>query len=219
MLTLRAEKRNIFGKQLKPARSAGKLPVVVYGRKTKSSPWFVQVQEFKKVFEQAGESAIISLATATGNENVLIHDVFWHPVTNEPIHADFYMVEKDVALKVKVPLEFTGVAPAIKELGGTLVKVSHELEIEALPQDLPPVITVDISSLATLTSQILIRDLTLPKAVKIVNRPDEVVASITLAEEEPVEPVAPVDLSAIEVEKRGKEETAAADETPAPPPL
>jgi len=206
MLKLAATKREKFGKQLKTARRAGELPVVMYGRKAKPVSLFVKMLEFKKVFEQAGESSVITVAGAGGDENVLIHEVAFNPVTSEPIHADFYVVEKNVALEVAVALEFAGVSPAVKELGGLLVKVLHELKIEALPQDLPPKISVDLASLATLESQILVKDLILPKGVKVLNDLEEVVASITVVAEEPVEEAASVDLSAIEVEKRGKEE-------------
>ncbi len=211
MLKLKAEKREVFGKQLKASRQSGELPVVVYGRKARANSLFVKAQDFKKVFESAGESSIIELTTPSGGESVLVHDVVFHPVTNEPIHADFYVVEKDVALKVKIPIEYTGLAPAVKELGGTLVKVLHELEVEALPADLPHSITVDTGSLATLESQILVRDLVLPKKVKAVNEGEEVVAAIKVVKEEVVEDTGPIDLTAIEVEKRGKEEEPATE--------
>lgn len=215
MLKLAAEKREIFGKQLKAARAAGRLPAVIYGRKEKPRPLFVQVGDFKKVFAGAGESAIVNLETASGSNNVLIHDVARHPVTGDPIHVDFYVVEKDVVLETAVPIEFTGTAPAVKELGGTLIKVLHELRIEALPDDLPPALTVDLAPLSTLESQILVRDLILPSRIKVLHRSEEVIAAVTLAEEEPAEESTPPDLSAIEVEKRGKEEKDAAE---APPP-
>lgn len=216
MLKLEAIKRDVFGKQLKSSRVAGQLPVVIYGRKIKPVSLFVKLQEFKKVFDQVGESSVINLQMPDGAESILIHDVTFHPVTSEPIHADFYVVEKDVLLKIKVPIEFLGVSPAVKELGGTLVKVLHELEVEALPQDLPSVIKADISSLATLESQILVSDLVLPRGLKVVNKPDEVVAAVTVVEEEPAAEVGPLDLSAIEVEKRGKEETSEMGEAAAP---
>jgi len=206
MLKLTASQRDQFGKQLKPARAAGQLPAVMYGRKTKTAPLFVKTLEFKKIFAAAGESAVIALDGLAGENNVLIHDVTFHPVTGEPLHADFYVVEKDVAIEVAVPLKFAGVSPAVKELGGALVKVLHELKIEALPQNLPAEITVELAPLATLESQILVRDLILSSDIKVLNEPDEVVAAVTVVKEEPVEETAPVDLSAIEVEKRGKEE-------------
>src|SRR3989344_2648727 len=116
MLKLTADKREVFGKKLKTARLSGQLPVIMYGRKAKPTSLFVKLSEFKQVFAGAGESAVITLVSPAGEEKVLIHDVAFHPVTSEPIHADLYVVEKDVAIKIKVPLEFTGIAPAVKEL-------------------------------------------------------------------------------------------------------
>ncbi|MFH1169978.1 MAG: 50S ribosomal protein L25 [Candidatus Vogelbacteria bacterium] len=204
MFTLEAKERTIFGKELKKERRAGRLPVVVYGHKDKPTSLFVSLADFKKVLKLAGESSIITLTTPAGKKSVLIHEVAYHPVNSELVHADLYVIEQDVMLKIKIPIEYTGLAPAVKELGGILLKVLHELEIEALPKDLPRGITVDVTPLATLESQILVKDLVLPAGVTTTHKPDEVVAGISVAKEE-VEEEAPVDLSAIEVEKRGKE--------------
>ncbi len=207
MFSLQAEPRTIFGKELKKERRVGRLPIVVYGRKEASTPLFVSLGDFKKVLHGAGESSLITLTTPTGKKSVLVHEVAYHPTNREPVHADLYVVEQDVILKIKIPVEYVGLAPAVKDLGGTLVKVLHEIEIEALPKDLPPGLIIDVTPLTTLESQILIRDLSFPAGVTVLHRPDEVVAAISVAKEE-VEEVAPVDLSAIEVEKRGKEPVA-----------
>ncbi len=209
MVKLAAEPRNIFGKKLKTAREGGKLPVVAYGHKDVATPLFVNSVDFQKVFKKAGESTVITLEVAGGDKDVLIHEVVVHPVSGEPVHADFYVIEKGKVLQVKVPLEFAGVSEAVKSLGGILVKVVHELEIEALPKDLPHGITVDISALATLESQVLVQDLKLPAGVKALAKPEDVVASITVAQEEKEE--TPVDLSAIEVEKKGKKDEEGAE--------
>ena len=157
--------------------------------------------------KQAGESTIISLDLGGKGQDVLVHEVQVDPISGAPIHVDFYVVSQDKELEVAVPLIFEGVSPAVKELGGSLVKVIHELEIRALPKNLPHDIKVDISSLVTLDSQILIKDLKLPTGVVSVLDLDEVVAAITEAGEEVAPEAAPIDLSAIEVEKKGKQET------------
>lgn len=221
MLKLAVKKREVFGKKLKAARAAGDLPVVVYGDKTEATPYFVSSHDFKKVLQQAGESTVISLVPAgeASSKEVLIHEVVTHPVTDEFVHADFYVIDKNKPIEIEVPLVFDGVSPAVKDLGGTLVSVLRELTIEALPLEIPRDISVDISALATLESQILVKDLKLPAGVKkVLNDPEEVVAAISVAKDEPIEE-APVDLSAIEVEKKGKkpEEGAEAGEAaPAP---
>ena len=180
MFTLEAKERTIFGKDLKKERRAGRLPIVVYGHKDKPASLFVSMADFKKVFKLAGESSIITLTTPAGKKSVLVHEVAYHPVNSELVHADLYVVEQDVMLKIKIPIEYTGLAPAVKELGGTLLKVLHELEIEALPKDLPHGITVDVTPLATLESQILVKDLVLPAGVTTTHKPDEVVAGISV---------------------------------------
>ncbi len=204
MLTLKGEIRDAK-MNLATLRTQGFIPAVYYGRKEKPVSCVFALNEFKKVFKQAGESTIVVLETPKGKVNTLIYEVQMSPVRGEPIHADFYVIEKGQEVEVHIPIEFTGVAPAIKDLGGTLVKVLHEIEVKALPENLPHGFTVDISSLATLESQILARDIVLPKGVTLITHADDVVVAISVAKEEPVEePV--MDLSAIEVEKKGKKE-------------
>jgi large subunit ribosomal protein L25 len=204
MLSIKAEARSIFGKNLVAARTSGKMPAVLYGAKDSTTPLFLSLSEFKKLLHKAGESTVVTVDTGAAKKDVLIHEVDYHPVTGEPLHADFYVIDKTKTIEIKVPLQYEGTSAAIKDLGGILVKVLHELEIEVLPMDIPHGIKVDISALSTLESQILVRDLTIPKGVKVLNGAEDVVAAISVAKEE-VE-AAPVDLSSIEVEKKGKKE-------------
>src|SRR3989344_5867558 len=108
-------------------------------------------------------------------------------------------------IKVKVPLEFNGVSDAVKNGLGNLVKVLHEVEVEALPKDLPHGLSVDISKLKTLEDNVLVADIVLPEGVIIEGDPSAVVASIIEQKEEKFEEAPPPDLAAIEVsEERGK---------------
>jgi len=206
MLSLSAEKRTIFGKKLKEERGKGLLPAVFYGRKEKSTPVAVPYKDFLKVWREAGESSVISLAYPEKEGLlVLINDVAFDPVRGEPIHADFYVVESDRAVEVSVPLEFTGVAPAVKDFGGTLVKVLYEVEVSGLPKDLPSEIIVDLSSLAALLSKIFVKDLPVPAGITILQDKNEVVALVSETAVEEVEEKT-FDATAIEVEKKGKKE-------------
>lgn len=192
-------------------RRAGKLPAVFYGRKTVSTPISISAAEFLKVWKMAGENAVVMLTSPDGEVETLIHEVDRHPVSGAFRHADFYAFEKGQKLKIKVPIEFVGVAPAVKDLGGVLVKVLHELEIEAEPRYLPHKIEADISSLKAFGNVLTAKELKLPASVMLVTSVDEVVASVYEPKEE-VSPEAPPDLSAIEVVKKGKEEEASAAE-------
>jgi len=204
MLTLNVEKRDAkVG--LASVRKSGKMPAVFYGKKEESTSIMLSQAIFEKTLRTAGESTIIHLEGDGVDVDVLIHDVDYDPVTDKPKHADFYAIEKGKKLEIKVPVEFIGVAPAVKELGAVLVKVMHEIEIEALPKDLPHNIEVDLSSLKNFDDVIAIKDIKVPEGVEIKSGPEEILASVYEPKEE-VE-AAPVDLSAIEVVKKGKEET------------
>jgi len=192
-------------------RKAGLLPAVFYGKKEKATPITLSFSEFLKVWKQAGESGIVSLKTGTGTTghtvDALIHEVAVHPLTGAPLHADFYVFEKGKKLEVEVPLEFTGVAPAIKDLGGNLIKVLHEIRVKASPEHIPHSITVDISTLIDFDSRVVASDLVLPTGVDLEEDPEAVVASIAQPKAEETEEVTEApDLSAIEVEKKGKKE-------------
>ena len=116
-------------------------------------------------------------------------------------------------MRTQVPFEFKGEAPAVKSGLGTLVKVMHEIEIEAKPKDLPHGIEVDVLRLKTLEDQIIVKDVTLPPGVTSITNGDEVIAMISAIREEEEEEVAPeADLSQIEVEKKGKKEEEGAAE-------
>lgn len=204
MLELKIEKREEIGKPNK-LRKEGKLPAVFYGAKEDSTPITVSERDFEKVWKEAGESTVITLSGVGEPKEVLIHDIDFDPVKDTPRHADFYVLEKGKKTHVKVPLEFIGVAPAVKELGGTLVKVLHEIEIEVLPKDLPHNLEIDISNLTDFESRVFVKDIKLPESALLMIGADEIVALVSEAVEEKEEEEAP-DLSKIEVEKKGKEE-------------
>jgi len=206
MLTLKAETRNTES-DLTDIRKAGKIPAVFYGKKEASTPISIPQIDFLKVWKEAGESSVITLETPDGSKDTLIQDVDIDPISGAPRHADFYVFDKDHKLEIELPIEFVGVAPAVKDLGGILVKVVHELSISALPKDLPHNISIDISSLKTFEDQILAKDIPLPKGVEITINPEDVIALVSAPREEKEEESAPVDLSEIEVEKKGKEES------------
>src|SRR3989338_1471597 len=208
MITLEAQARDASA-NLDTLRKEGKIPAVFYGKKTASTPITLARKDFIKVWHSAGESGVVTIKTPTESVDTLIKDVDLDPVTDIPRHADFYVFEKGKKIEVSVPLDFVVSSPAVKDLGGALVKTLHELKISADPQHIPHHIEVNISSLIDFSSQIFASQIELPEGVDLVERPTEVVASAAAPKEEEVEE-APVDLSTIEVVKKGKVE----EETP-----
>lgn len=211
MLTLKGEIRDPKTK-LAAIRAEGFVPGVYYGHKEASTPCVFPMIAFKKVWKAAGESTVVTLEMPKGKISALIHEVQVDPIKGQPIHVDFYALEKGQEVSVNIPLEFTGVSVAVKDLGGSLVKVLHEVEVKGQPENLPHNFVIDISALDTLDSQILVSDIVLPKGITMVTHGTEVAAAIAVAKEE-VEEASVMDLSSIEVEKKGKKEEEA--ETPA----
>ncbi len=204
VITLKGEIRDPKRK-LAEIRAEGFIPAVYYGHKQASTPVVFPLNAFIKVWKQAGESSVVVIETPKGKVNALIQEVQVDPVKGVPIHADFYVIEKGQEVTVHIPIEFVGVSEAVKSGTGNLVKVLHEIEIKALPENLPHNVVVDISSLVTLDGQITAGDIVLPKGVTLVTGATDVVAAIAAAKDEPIE-VPVMDLSAIEVEKKGKKE-------------
>lgn len=211
MFAIKAKKRDA-GIKLDVLRKGGEIPAVFYGAGKDTTSISIPTVEFKKIWRDAGESSAIKVEMLEGNIDVLIHEVQVDPITSEPLHADFLVIDMKKKIRVNVPLEFEGISLAVKSGIGNLVKVMHELEIEALPADLPHNLVVDISKLVTLDDQIFVSDVKLPAGVVAISEPTEVVASVVEQVEEKEEVAEAVDLSAIEVEKKGKkEEEASAD--------
>lgn len=208
MLILKAKIRQDLGKKVKSLRKKDILPAVVYGPKIKATPLAIAYQDFENVYQKAGESSLIKLRIDNSEKEsiVLIHEVEKSPLTEKFIHVDFYQPPMDKEITASVPLVFVGEAPAQKELGGTLVKNIQELEIKALPLNLPHQIDVNIDSLKTFEDNILIRDLVLPEGVKALRSSEEIVALVTPPEKIEEELAKPVEEKVEEVKIAQEEE-------------
>jgi len=161
-------------------RHQERIPAVVYGHGVKNLNIDVDGKQFTKVFKAAGYTALINIHIdqAKKDHTVLIREVQLHPVKDTILHVDFYQPRLDQAITAHVPLDFTGEAPAVKDLGGVLVRTIDEIELEALPTDLPHDIKVDISVLTDFEKVIRVADLDLPDKVKLHHEADEVVALV-----------------------------------------
>jgi large subunit ribosomal protein L25 len=203
MLSLTVEKRDT-GATLSDIRGAGSIPAVVYGAHQVSTPITLESSVFTKILREAGEATIVSLTGLGASLPTLIHEVSRDPITGRVLHVDFYAITKGEKVQVAIPLMFSGSSPAV-EAGANLIKVLHEIEIEADPMNLPHDISVDLSTLVTINSQIHAKDLVLPAGVTLVTEPEDVIVLTQEVAEERKEE-APADIASIEVEKKGKEE-------------
>lgn len=163
----------------KAVRRLGRIPGILYGHGIKPQNVEVDAREFNKVFSQAGSTSLVTLSITDGEKHpVLVREIQQHPLKEHVTHVDYYRVRMDEALRAQVPLRFVGESPAVKNLSGVLVRNMDEIELEALPQDLPHDIEIDISLLTTFDSLIRVADLKLPKEVKVMQEGDAVIALV-----------------------------------------
>ena len=205
-MDLSVKTREKFGKQTKALRKEGLIPAELYGHGIKNAHLSVPVKDFAKVFKEAGTSTVVTLVTETDKKPAIIHEVIHDPLSGDVAHIDFYQVRMDKKIKAKVPLEFTGDAPAIKEKGAVLNKSMVEIEVEALPNDLPHKLTIDLSPLDDLNKSVYVKDIIVPKGVKILIGDETAVVTATppAPEEEKVVAEAPIDMSTVKVETEEK---------------
>lgn len=203
MLSFSAKIRKDLGKKVKTLRKKGVIPAVLYGPEIKNLPLEVDLKEFEKIYKEAGESSLVSLEVERKKKRfqVLIHDVERDPLTLKPLHVDFYQPKLKEKVEATVPLVFEGKSKAVEEMKGTLVKNISEVEVKALPRDLPKEIKVNIESLKTFEDNILISDLELSETVEVLKDPGEVVALVAPPEKVEEELEKPIEEKIEEVEK------------------
>jgi large subunit ribosomal protein L25 len=193
---LTAEKRDLIGRQVKQLRAKALLPGNVFGKKVKSLSIQIPLPDFKKLFSTAGETTLIDLLlkSESSPRAVLIANVQIHPVTQAILHVDFHQVTLTEKVTANIPIELTGEAPAAKELGGVVVNPVSELEIEALPTDLPDNFIIDLSTLKQIGDAFTISDLKFDKSkVVIAADPSTVLVTIQEPKEEVVEAPTPTE--------------------------
>jgi large subunit ribosomal protein L25 len=209
-VVLKASKRNITGKQVGALRRAGKLPAVLYGHYVDSTPILLDAHETTLMLSRLTSSSLVTISLDGKEYPTLVRAKQRHPVKQHLLHLDFQALSLTEKTHVKVGIEFTGTAPAVKAYGAVLVTPLTELEVECLPQEMPERVVVDISGLAEPGDSIHVRDLKLPGTVAILTDPDEVVVSATATRAEEVVEAAPEEAAAEpEVIRSGKKEEAA----------
>lgn len=191
---LTAKKRETLGRQVKNLRQEGILPANLYGRDIESQAIKMPKEEFVEVFREVGESGLIDLKVGRAKPKpVLASNVQFDPVSDEPIHVDFRLMDLTEKTAVEVPIELVGQTPAVEQGEGILIQPLQEIEVEALPEDLPDHITVDVSSLEEIDDTIRVEELEVGKEVTLKAESSEVVAKVEppIAEEEVAEPEVP----------------------------
>lgn len=170
--SLKVAKRTVFGKALKKLRREGILPGNVYGKDFKSTAVELPLKEFKDVFKIVHETGLVDLTVGSEIIPVLIQNVSINPVSSEPVHADFYKVNLKEKTTANIPLVSVGEPKAVTDKLGVLLSQLNELEVEALPTDLPEKIEVNVENLAVVNDEIKVNQIKAPAGVEILNDPE-----------------------------------------------
>ncbi|KKQ36097.1 MAG: 50S ribosomal protein L25 [Candidatus Woesebacteria bacterium GW2011_GWA1_37_7] len=196
-LVLEAQERKETGRKVKRLRKQGILPANIYGNKVKSLAISVSLDDFKKIFKEAGETNVIELKVGKDTRPVLIHNLQVDPVSDIPIHADLLQVDLKVKVTAKIPVVLVGESPAEKQGLGIVVQYIDEVEVEALPMDLPEKFELDATKLENIDGQYQVKDLVYEKSkITVSDDPENVIAKIEeskkeeeIVEEKPTEEV------------------------------
>lgn len=211
-LNLKVAKRTVSGRQVKKLRQEGFLPANVFGHGVDSLSIQVKAKEFAPIFDEAGETQVIYLQVETEKDPrpVLVSDIQYDPVTDQPLHVDFHQVNLKEKVTANVPFEIIGESPAVKDLGANIISMFSELEVEALPTDLPEKITADVSQLVAIGDVIKVSDLKVDRSkVELTEDPETVLVTVV---EQQAEEVAPAPVTPAETETATPK--AEASETP-----
>jgi len=190
--TLNAKTRTLFGRKVKKLRREHLLPANIFGKKTDSTAIQLEITSFQKVFNQSGETSLIDLVVDGQKPRpVLITNIQTDPVLDTTIHVDFHQVDLTEKVTANIPVEVIGESPAVKDKGAVLVTVLNEIEVEALPGDLPEKFEIDISTLKEFGDNITVAAIKAGTKIEIKLAPEETVVLVQEPREEVVEEVAP----------------------------
>ena len=216
-IVLKAEKRDVTGKQVKALRRAGQLPAVIYGRHVDPIAISLEAHTASLVFSKLTSSTLVTLGVDGTEYTAIVREKQRNFIKGNLTHVDFLALDLTEKIRTSVRLTFVGVAPAVKDYSAVLVHRMDALEVECLPADLPERITVDISVIKEIGNNIHVRDIPLPENIVVLDDVDDVVIIATVVKEEasdiaaaavPGAEAAAPDLS---VERGKKEEEAAAN--------
>ncbi len=213
-VTLNATVREVTGKRVKKLRKEGLLPVGLYGKGIKSVALAIPMKDFLKVYQKAGETGLVELKYGSGNQHVLIKNVQIHPLSRAVLHAELYAVKLTEKIKAKVPLELVGASPAVQNNIGVLLQTLNEIEVEALPTNLPEKIEVGVSRLAEVGQQVTVGELPIPTGVEVLSDKMEIVVKVAPAVQEETAKEIAAEEAAKAAETVTEGETAAAGAEP-----
>lgn len=214
-LTLQASSRDVSGKKTRFLRRQGITPTHLFGRDIKSLTLQCDTDALKQLIAQAGRTRPVSLKIddEKGRRSVFVREIQRDVITRQLLHVDFYQVKKGEKITVDVPIVFVGEAPALKAKGRMLAHSITSLNLECLPDNVPPQIEIDLNSLEELGQAIYVKDIILAPDITVHADPEQLVVKISEAIVKEVEEEVPVEAEEEEAEVTGEAEAEAPEQT------
>ena len=212
--SLKLQPRAVIGKKVKALRRQGIVPVHMYGKGTEPLALQVENQVLQRVLTIAGTNIPLSVEVdgKEGDSLCFVREVQRHPVTEGLLHVDFMSVDVTETVQAEVPIVISGNAPAVLEMGGTLLQPLQSLLVESLPMNIPPSFELDVSQLDDFEKGIFVRDVAAAADVTMVTDPDELIARVSAPRIEVDEVEAEPEEDVEEGDEEGEGEEAAAQE-------
>lgn len=176
-IVLEANVRDM-SKKLNHLRNESRVPAAYYGKGVDNLNIDLDYQDFRRAYQKGGHNTIMDITVDGKTLKALVHEVQMDPVTDLFTHIDFIAVDLNKEVTTQIPLVFTGTAPAVKELGGTLMENRHEVTVKCLAKDLIHEIEVDVTSLEDFNSVLHISDITVPDTIEIVDELELTIATV-----------------------------------------
>ncbi|EKD47246.1 MAG: hypothetical protein ACD_66C00152G0005 [uncultured bacterium] len=178
IISLSAQARDLKGRKTEHLRAENLVPAVMYGFETEPANVQLNRGDFGRAYQKAGESTVVELDIDGTKNLVLIQEVQYNPITDDVTHVDFRRINMNEKIEAMISIKLTGISPAVKDLGGTLVHSLEEVEVLALPAALVREFIMDISSLATFNDVLRVSDIIVPEGIEILTDKEDTIASI-----------------------------------------
>ncbi len=171
--------REVMGKKTKRLRKAGIIPANITGHNEPSQAVQIDAVLFDRLRRAHHSTSLLTLKMPDATvQTALIRHVEHAPKSNKIIHVDFSRVSLTERMTMRVPLNFIGESPAVKNDGGVLLHLVDALEVECLASDLVDNVEVDISSITEIDGLLHARDVKLPQGLTLVTDPEEPIAKV-----------------------------------------
>jgi large subunit ribosomal protein L25 len=164
-------------------RRQGIIPAVCYGKGFENRTIAIEYQNFRKLYKETGTTQVFNLKVDKDTVPVLIHEISYNPLSDRYDHIDFLQIDMKKKVTATVPVEVTGLSPAVKNFNAVITMVKQEIEVKCLPMDIPHEITIDVSKLENIGDTVYVKELNLGDKVEVLEDPEEPVVSVNAAEE------------------------------------